>query len=258
MGTASPLWPREYGAYAELIFPLLTAFLVGRPSAGGAALTLSVVCWFLLYESLAITRGTRGRRLQAALGEAARGRSRWLGVLGGLAAATGLVLVPPAARLAALVPGAAALLVLPAVLGGRPKSLGAELVVATALSTMLLPVGLAGAMSPRSATLDTLVWLVTYWAATLTVRAVKARIKPELGARWTLWGAPALAASALVAGIGAGVVGLVPVFVGLAPAPGALLALAVAALRVHPRRLKRVGWSLAGANVVTLVLLIAA
>jgi len=258
MGTTPPLWPRAYGAYAELIFPLLTAFLAGRPSAAGAALALSVVCWFLLYEPLAIARGTRGRRLQAALGAAARGRFWWLSGLGGLAGVAGLVLAPPPARLAALVPGAAAVLVLPAVLRGRLKTLGTELVVATALSTMLLPVGLAGGMSPRSATLDTCVWLLTYWGATLTVHAVKARVKPELGAPWTLWAAPALAAAAPLMGLGAALAGWVPALVTGALLPGALLMLAVAALRVHPRRLKRVGWSLAAANVVTLVLLVTA
>jgi hypothetical protein len=45
--------------------------------------------------------------------------------------------------------------------------------------------------------------------------------------------------------------------VSLAVMPGALLVLGVAALRVHPRRLKRVGWSLVAANVVTLALLLA-
>jgi hypothetical protein len=253
MGTTPPLWPREYGAYAELIFPLLTALLAGCPSVAGAALALSVVCWFLLYEPLAIARGARGRRQRAALGEAARGRTWWLAGLGGAAGVAGLVLAPPAARLAALVPGAAAVCVLPAVLRGRPKTLTAELLVATALSTMVLPVGLAGRMAVRSAVPDTLVWLLTYWTATLTVHAIKARVKPELGAPWTLWAAPALATLVLLAGLGAAVA----VLAGVAVVPGALLALAVAALRVHPRRLKRVGWSLAAANVVTLVLLLA-
>jgi hypothetical protein len=104
---------------------------------------------------------------------------------------------------------------------------------------------------------DTLVWLLTYWTATLTVHAIKARVKPELGAPWTLWAAPALATLVLLAGLGAAVAGPVAVLAGVAVVPGALLALAVAALRVHPRRLKRVGWSLAAANVVTLVLLLA-
>jgi hypothetical protein len=258
MGTAPALWPREYGAYAELIFPLLTAFLAGGASAAGAAFALSVVCWFLLYEPLAILRGARGRRLQVELGGLAQRRTWWLSGLGGLAAAGGLALAPTPARLAALVPGAAALLVLPAVFRGRPKTLGAEFVVATALSTMLLPVGLAGGMTPRSAVEAAAVWLLTYSAATLTVHAIKSRVKPDLGAPWTLWAAPALAAGAAVAGIGAAVAGWVPVLVAVALLPGALLVLAVAALRVHPRRLKRVGWSLAAANVVTLVLLVAA
>ncbi len=256
MGTAPPLWPREYGAYAELFFPLLTAFLAGGPSAAGVAFTLAVVSWFLLYEPLAILRGARGRRRQTEVGAPAWRRAWWLGGLGALAAAVGLALAPPAARLAALVPGAAAVFVLPAVLRGRPKTLGAELLVATALSAMLLPVGLAGGMTLRSAVQAAGVWLLTYWAATLAVHAIKARAKPELTAPWTLWAAPALAAVALLGGIGATVLGPVPVFVGLALAPGAVLALTVAALRVHPRRLKRVGWSLVACNLVTLGLLL--
>jgi hypothetical protein len=256
MGKAAALWPREYGAYAELVFPLLTAFVAGGASPSGAALAVSVVCWFLLSEPLAVLRGTRGRRVQDERSEPARRRAGWLTALGTTVAAAGVVLAPWAARLAALVPAGAAAIVLPAVLRGRPKALGAELVVATALSTMLLPVGVAGGMTLRSALPDVLVWLLTYWGATLAVHAVKARVKPELGAPWAVWAAPTLAVIAVLGGLAAAANGWVPVTAVLGLVPGTALVLAVGALRVHPRRLRRVGWSLVAANVVTLVVLV--
>jgi hypothetical protein len=123
---------------------------------------------------------------------------------------------------------------------------------------MLLPVGLAGGMTLHTAAFDTVVWLLTYVAATLAVHGIKARVKPELGAPWAVWAAPTVAVAMVIAAIGIAVSGSVSAVAGLALTPGGVFVLAVAALRVHPRRLKRVGWSLAAANVVTLVLLVAA
>ena len=258
MSTSQAILPREYGAYAELAFPLLTAFLIGGFTSAGACFTLAVLSWFLVREPLAVLNGVRGRRLEASLGAPAR-RAAWaLGGLGALGAGLGMVLAPAPARLWALAPGACAVVLAPALLRGRPKSLGAELIVALALAGMVLPIGLAGRMDLTRALAAASVWAAGFVLATLAVHAIKARVKPELGAAWAVWATPVLALVVVVTGIGGAVMGRWPWPVGLAVVPTAGLVLAALWIGTHPRHLKRVGWSLVGANLVTLGLLIAA
>ena len=257
MTTTKAVLPREYGAYAELAFPLLTAFLAAGVTAAGACFTLAVLSWFLVREPLAVLNGVRGARVAASLGRPAR-RAAWaLGSLGAIGAGAGMLLAPPDARLWALVPGACAIVLAPALLRGRPKTLGAEIVVAIALATMILPIGLSGRMAPGHAAAASVVWATSFVLATLAVHGIKARVKPDLGAGWAIWLTPVLAGVAVITGlVGAGHDHW-PWPVGLAVVPSAALVAAALAAGTHPRRLKRVGWSLVGANLVTLALLLA-
>lgn len=223
--------PREYGAYAELAFPVLSAFLAGGVSRAGLGFALAVVAGFLVREPLAVLNGVRGARLAASLGA-------------------------PAARLGALIPGAFAVGLAPALLRGRPKTLGAEVLVALALAGMILPIGLCGTMTWKAAVLATSVWAASFVLATLSVHAIKARAKPALGGAWTLWATPALGLAIPGGGLVGAVLGRVPMAVGLAVVPSTLVVLAATVLRPHPRQLKRLGWSLVAANVVTLALLV--
>jgi hypothetical protein len=179
-----------------------------------------------------------------------------LAAVGLTAAALALLDAPPAARLAALVPAGFAVALLPALVRGRHKTLAGELLVAAALAGMVLPVGIAGGMRLPVATLVWGIWLATFWLATLTVHAIKARFKPALGAPWTLWAAPGFALGMVVlaaVGAGAGRIGL-PLALAVTPAAG-VAGIALAA-RVTPRRLRRVGWSLVAANLATFALLV--
>jgi len=196
------------------------------------------------------------KRIEASLGGPARRAAVTLGGLGVVGAVLAMLLAPPLARLAALVPGACAVLLAPALLRGRPKTLGAETLVAVALSGMILPIGLAGRMEPAAAAQAWAVWALSFVLATLAVHAIKARAKPDLGAGWTRRATPVLALVLVAGGLLGPVVGSLPTTIGLAVLPTALVVLAAGALRTHPRRLKRVGWSLVGANAVTLTLVL--
>jgi len=256
MSTSQAILPREYGAYAELAFPLLSAFLAGGVTGAGGCFTLAVISWFLVREPLAVLNGVRGKRLEASLGRPAR-RAAWvLGALGAVGALGGMLLATPAARLWALVPGACAALLAPSLLRGRPKTLGAEILVALALAGMVLPIGLAGQMRLAWGLQAAAVWAASFMLATLAVHAIKARVKPDLGAAWTVRVTPVLAAATAAAGVAGAMTDRWPWLVGLAVLPAAGLVLVALALGTHPRRLKRVGWSLVGANVVALVLLL--
>jgi hypothetical protein len=255
MSTPRAVLPREYGAYAELAFPLVTAFLVGGVTIAGVCFTIAVVAGFLVREPMAVLNGVRGARLEASLRTPAK-RAAWilvlLGLLGG---GLGMVFAPAGVRPWAVIPAACAAVLAPALLRGRPKTLAAEIVVALALATMILPVGLSGRLGVETALVASAVWAVSFILATLAVHAIKARAKPDLGATWAIRVTPVLAGAAAVAGLGGAVMGLWPWTAGAAVVPAAVLVMAALGLRTHPRRLKRVGWSLVGANVVTLVLL---
>lgn len=256
MNTTRTILPREYGAYAELGFPLLTAFLLGGVSAAGLGFATAVLAWFLVREPLAVLNGVRGRRLEASFGRPAR-RAAWLlGLLGAAGAGAGLLLAPPVARAWALVPGACAAVLAPALLRGRPKTLGAEVVVAVALATMILPIALSGGARLPAALLASGVWAAGFVLATLAVHAIKARVKPELGAPWARWAAPVLAGAVAGAGLAGAAAGRWPWAGGAAVLPSVVLVLAALWADTHPRHLKRVGWSLVGANLVTLGLLL--
>jgi len=258
MSTTNAVLPREYGAYAELAFPLLTALLAGGVTGAGLGFAAAVVAGFLVREPLAVLNGVRGARLEASLGGTARRAAVVLGALLALGAGAGLLLAPPMARRAALVPGVVALLLTPALLRGRPKTLGVEVLVAFALSGMVLPIGLAGRMPLGRAGATAAVWAASFVLATLAVHAIKARAKPALGGTWTLWATPVLGVGVVAGGLLGAAVWRVPTAVALAVLPSALVVLAATLLRPHPRRLKRIGWSLVGANAVTLALLLVA
>jgi len=238
-----------------LAFPLASGFLVAGVTWAGAAIAVLTVVGFLAHESMMIVLGARGGRLQGAHGTHARRRLLALGVV---ALACVAVVVPtappelwtPAAGTLVLALSVGALL-----LAGTTKSLAGELLVAATFSSVHAVIATAAGATREATYLPVAVWIVSFTLATLGVHALKAGFKGRGPGQWTIRAAPALAVLVLLLGPAArGAVGL---GVGLAPAPKALVVLAVAALHVHPRQLKRLGWSFVGADLLTLVLLAA-
>jgi hypothetical protein len=251
------LLPREHGAYAELAFPLLTGLCLAPPSPAGLALAGAALVFFLVHEPLAVLMGIRGQRLKSQLQNRARTRAASLLV-------TGLVLAEVSwwgagGRIwpSLLFPALPAVLLIPLVLSGRQKTLAGELLVITVFSTLVLPLAAASGADPARAAWAALVWWVSFFLGTLEVHAIKARHKHTPRSRWTRWGSPvasaAVAAVALVGGGSMGEVDRWPVFALLPPAVGVL---ALGFVRVHPRHLKRVGWTLVGANALVLFFLL--
>jgi hypothetical protein len=247
------LTPREHGTYAQLLFPLLSGLLVGGPTLPGVALALAVVCVFLAYEPVAVLIGMRGVRLQREASTTAR---RQLAVVAPAAlalAAVALFQAPPRARLLVLVPAALAALLAPLLPARRVKTIAGETITAGALASMHLPVAAAAGAAGVALWGPPLVWFLAFFLATLAVHAIKARQKQR--DRWL--GAVAVG-STIAVGIAVVVlaVGVVPLrlpALALALPLGAVLVVNVA--RVHPRALKRVGWTLVASDVVALAVL---
>jgi hypothetical protein len=255
----SPLLPREHGAYAQLAFPLLTGLALAVPNLSTLALGAAAVAFFLANESAAILLGVRGKRLKDQEGARARVQGSALlvagAILGAVGVATGWAEVWPAI----LFPAVAGILLVPLVLMGRQKTLFGELLVITTFTTLVLPMAAASGVDPIRASLASAVWWVSFGLGTLEVHAIKTRHKKMQRTRWTGWLSP-LASGSVLAGavfLALGQGGF-PASAGAAAAliPPSLAIFTLSLVRVHPKHLKRVGWSLVAANSLALIFLL--
>jgi len=285
MAKKTLLLPREHGAYAQLTFPLLTGLALSGATPGAVALAAAAVLIFLANEPLAVILGARGDRLRNQLGERARLQGLLLTVGGIGLAGLGLTLGWPAVWPSILVPAVAGLGLIPLALTGRQKSLPGEILVLTAFSTLVLPLAAQSGVPMLRATLAAGVWWVSFTLGTLEVHAIKARIKKRSPYPWTRQAAPLAAGMSLMGALWLALGQAAPLFrsleasgaweglpgTGVFPAPelmrllppaGAALLpptlaiLILGLMRVHPRHLKRVGWTLVGVNTLTLVLIL--
>lgn len=263
-----------------LAFPVASGLVVGGMSVAGLAFALLAVAGFLAHEAVLVVMGRRGERVRSSADAAARTR---LAVLGAVAVVSGVLFVVTAqgSALAWAVP--AALLgtsVMALVLAGRTKSITGELLVAAAFASVHAPVAAAGHGAPPGSTepeaamlalgagasfalIPMLVWAASFALATLAVHALKARFQRrkqggESPGKRVVVASPATALIALALAAAAVAAGHPLAAAPAALVPKALLVLVVAVLDVHPRHLKRVGWSLVAADVVTLGMLAAA
>ena len=267
--------PREHGAYAELTFPVLSGLILGGVTPAGLGLGLLVAALFLANEPLAVLLGARGDRLRDQLGPAARrrvGRLAALALTGGL---TFAVTAGPAAWLALLAPVVLGALVVVAVARRKVKSVGGEVLVAGAFASMHAPLAASGGAASGGAAsvgpawggvallwlwAPAAVWFVGFALATLAVHSLKHRFKGRGPGGWTVPAARLLTGAVAAVSVAAPFALRAELLAGerllaLAVTPLALAALALSFAPVHPRHLKRVGWSLVAADLLTLVLL---
>jgi len=259
------LLPKEHGAYAELAFPLVTGLALATPTWPAVAIGLAAVALFLAHEPLAVAVGIRGGRLKEKVGSRAIRQGIALLGGGGILGAAGLLGAGPALWPAIIFPLAAAAALVPLVSMGRQKTLLGEFVVVTAFSTLVLPMAAASGADPARALGAALVWWVSFGLGTLEVHAIKARHKKGSRIRRISMISPAMSgvvvllALAALAFSGSGQRAWEGVFLQLPPLallPPATGTLALALLRVNPKHLMRVGWTLVGANTLTLIILL--
>jgi hypothetical protein len=251
-----PLLPREHGAYAGIVFPLVTALLLGRPNPAQLLWVAGCVAVFLAHEPLLIMVGERGRRSHSEMGARARKTAQVLAAFAVVAGGLGWWLAPAAARLALILPLALGALLLRFILSHRERSLAGELLACLTLSSTLLPVALAGGVSLRAALIAASMWCAASCLATLTVRATIARAKQMADHRRLSCATVAFGAAAALAALWLALTNFMPALAAGAILPFVLVALACSVVRVHPRHLRAMGWSLVGSNVITLMALL--
>lgn len=250
------LMPREHGAYAQVIFPLLTALLLGGVNTPALLLVLAAVTVFLAHEPLLVLLGSRGGRARREAGSAARLRLLWLVAVGLPVGLLGLWLSPPAARVGASIPLALAVLLAPLTFRRQEKTALGELLVAITLSTTLIPVATAGGARLTVAAGAAFVWATVFVLGTLTVRGIIARAKKTARPGWRHYIGPALSVAAILLSAPLALMEGVPALAAVAVVPTALVALVFGLAGVHPRNLRRMGWSLVASNLAVLAALI--
>ncbi len=203
-----------------------------------------------------ILSGGRGGRAKREEGQRAGLRAA---VLAGAALASGLGglwLAPTEARAAALIPAGLGLLLAPLTLTRREKTTLGELLVALALPSTMIPVAMAADVYAATAVIAAGVWMVVFSLGTLTVRAIIARAKKSVRPAWPPALAPVLSAIAIATALALALGDAIPALAAIAVVPTALVALVFGLLEVHPRNLRRMGWSLVGSNFAVLAALI--
>jgi len=250
------LFPREHGAYGQLLMPLATGLALGRPGAAALLIAYAITVAFVAHESLLVLLGQRGRRALEGDGPVAR---RVLAILGAQAVAAGgagFLLAPAAARWALAAPAVLVAAVAGLVVTRREKTIGGEVTVGAALSSGGLAVALASGAPLRAAASAWVTWVLAFAAATLAVQVVLERARSK-GARDP--GRRHLALVAVLVGGAFAAVPLagLPLAAAVALLPTAALSAVVCVARFPPRRLKELGWAMVGASAITLAVLVA-
>lgn len=187
------LWPREHGAYVQLLAPLATALVLRTPAPAALLIAAGACLAFVASEPVRVLLGHRGARRREVDAARAKRRAAFAAIGAVVCGATGLVLAPEA-RVAAL---AIAVPVLVAgVLAWRRAmhSVAGEIVAAVALSGASVPVAVASGAALRGVLALWLAWCAGYAATVLAVHRVIAHHKSR-GDRITA----AVLAGALVA-----------------------------------------------------------
>ena len=259
MGTAQrKMIPREHGAYAELLFPIVTVFLGGSPTTSTWLLAVGAIACFLANEPLLVLVGQRGNRTKREESDRAKRALLLFSLVAIGAGVAGLLLATTAVQYAVSVPLLLGVgLVMLAIQGLERSMLGEGLAAAT-LSSIAIPLGLSAGLGLRATLAVALIWLVTSLLGTAEVRLTIARTKAKTDEEFArVRFKRALLVLLCLAIIAVGVIAPYGSRVGLwilaAAVPVALVVLAMAALRPTARRLRLMGWSLVAANLCSLI-----
>ena len=204
MGVRSPgmsesLWPREHGAYAQLIFPILSGLLPGHPGPAAFAIAAAGIFLFLANEPAAVLLGKRGGRRRRELEPQARQRLGWLLPAGLAAGAFGFLTMPADGRGLVILPAIPVLILLPLIATHREKSIPGELVVAAAMSSLHVPIAYAGGLRHAELWGPAAFWFGLYVVATFAVHWIRVRWARQLKkVGWTLVAVQVVALGLLV------------------------------------------------------------
>ncbi len=166
------LWPREHGAYIQLLVPLVTSLLATGPRWAAVVLALGAGFAFLASEPLRVMFGGRGPRMRARGRGASADTLRACAALAMIAGGTGLALAPSPTFCLALMLAPLIGFVMIASCRGTVQTVLGECVAAVALAGVGAPVAVAGGMNLRDALVIWSAWSLAYAATVIVVHHV--------------------------------------------------------------------------------------
>ena len=171
--------PREHGAYAELLFPIVSVFLGGSPTTSTWLLAIGAIACFLANEPLLVLVGQRGTRMKREESDRAK-RALLIFLLIGLGAGiAGLLLATPAVQYAVGMPLLLGVGLIMLAIQGLERSMIGEALAASTLSSIAIPLGLSAGLGLAPTLAVALIWLLTSLLGTAVVRLTLARTKAK-------------------------------------------------------------------------------
>ena len=233
----------------------MASLAIGNAALGAWLLAVSIVCAFLSHESILVRLGQRGVRATREQTSVATRSLLVFGGVGAIALGAAPMRLPSEAiiwlGLPALFAAASAVLIV----RGRERTTVGEVLIAAALASSAVPVAIAGGELLAAALTLFLVFASVAAAATVAVRSIIGRVSKAGGPSplsVALFVAIVLATLALLAFLR-----LVAAIAPWAALPVCVVAVLLSVWAPSPRYLRRVGWTLVGANALTLVIVVA-
>ncbi len=259
MGTAQrKMVPREHGAYAELLFPIVTVFLGGAPTTSTWLLAIGAIACFLANEPLLVLVGQRGTRMKREESDRAKRALLMFSLVGFGAGIAGLLLATTAVQVAVGVPLILGVGLIMLAIQGLERSMVGEALAASTLSSIAIPLGFSAGLGFTPTLAVALIWLLTSLLGTAVVRLTVARTKAKTDAelsqvRFKRWLLTLVCLAVIAVGVVAPYGSRVGLWVLAAAVPVAVVVLVVAILQPTARRLRLMGWSLVAANLCSLI-----
>jgi len=253
------MFPKEHGAYGQLIFPLVTSLLVAGVT-GAALLTAVAACAaFMSHEPALVLLGRRGPR---AVRETGRRAIAWWSISSAAAVVAGglaLWLVPASERWAFAYPVVPAAIFAATLAANREKGAIGELAAAAAFSSLAIPVCRVAGAPAAVAFAVALAFLGVFLASTLAVRVVILKVRGGGNAaavRATRRAFFMVVGVMLTVLVAAGFRDALPWAPLLAITPSWMVTTTVAVRPPPPARLKQIGWTLMSASLAAALILI--
>jgi YwiC-like protein len=254
------MWPKEHGAYGQLVFPLATAFAVASATLPALLTAVAVTAGFFAHEPFLVLLGRRGVRARRDHLRCAAGWLTASGVVVLVAGFAGVAFAPAPARWAFAFPLVPASVYAIALAAGREKSAIGETAAAAAFSCAAIPVCVVSGAPWATAGAVAVAFGTLFAASTLGVRVIVLRVRSggNLRAVWITRAAlvtVTVGAGAALAAVA--VEGILPWTTLIAVAPGLMVSVALAARPPAPKRLRTVGWLLVSISAAAAVILAA-
>jgi hypothetical protein len=235
------LLPREHGTYGEILFPLTSALVLGSPGGGAWGLACVAVTGFLAHEGVLVLTGGRGPRARRAQKHVALQSVAGWGALALIGAVVAAPRLSGDAVEGVVVAAVCSSLAIVNAVVGREHSILGEGLAAVALPAWCVPVALAAGLPWPQALALWGVWAFGFVGVTCAVHVILRRSKR------------APVASAVMGAFACAAAG--PVFWWWAALPLSLTTVVLASIGIPTRHLRRIGWSVIVASVITLLLL---